>query len=74
VTFEPEQFFARNDQVVVFVLARARPTGSTALMETRIGHLWAMQNGKAARCEAFLEPAAALQAAGLSEQDAHVDS
>ena len=64
---EPEEFFERGDQIVVFVLARLRPTGSSAEVENRIGHLWTMREGKASRLEVFPRREDALEAAGLKE-------
>ena len=67
VVLESQEFFERGDQIVVFVLVRLRPRGSSAVVESRIGHLWTMSDGKALRCESFAVRAEALQAAGLSE-------
>jgi ketosteroid isomerase-like protein len=74
VAVEPEAFFERGDRIVVFVRSRLRPRGSTAVVQNRIGQLWTMRNGKAARCETFPQREKALEAVGLSEQDAHSDS
>ena len=67
VVVEPEEFFERGDQIVVFVRTRLRPTGSSAVVENRIGHLWTMRDGKAARLQVFPRREEALEAAGLSE-------
>jgi ketosteroid isomerase-like protein len=67
VVVEPEEFFERADQIVVFVLTRFRPTGSSAVVENRIGHLWTMREGKAMRLEIFPRREDALEAAGLPE-------
>ena len=64
---EPEEFFERGDQIAVFVLVRLRPTGSSAEVENRIGHLWTMREGKASRLEVFPRREDALEAAGLRE-------
>jgi ketosteroid isomerase-like protein len=64
---EPEEFFERGDQIAVFVLARFRPTGSSAVVENRIGHLWTMREGKASRLEVFPRREDALEADGLAE-------
>ena len=74
VSVEPEAFFEGNGQLVVFFLQRARPLGSTAIVERRAAHLWTMRDGQATRLEIFPERDQALEAAGLSEQDAHADS
>jgi uncharacterized protein len=67
VTYEPEEFFDRGDQVVVFVHFRARPAGTQAVIENRVGHLWTMRNGKVVRCQTFPRREDALKAVGLSE-------
>ena len=67
IVVEPEEFFERDDQIVVFLLARFRPTGSSAVVENRIGHLWTMREGKLARLAIYPRREEALEAAGLSE-------
>src|SRR6266540_3184333 len=62
---EPEEFFVRGDQIVVFVRTRLRPTGSSAVVENRIGHLWTMREGKATRLQVFPRREDALEAAGF---------
>jgi ketosteroid isomerase-like protein len=65
VVAEPQEFFERGDLIVVFVLVRSRPMGSSAVVENRIGHLWTMRDGKVVRFEIFPEREKALEAAGL---------
>ena len=67
VVIEPEEFYERDDQIVVFLVARFRPAGSSAFVENRIGHLWTMREGKFARLAVFPRREDALEAAGLSE-------
>jgi ketosteroid isomerase-like protein len=64
VTLRPEEFFERDDRIVVFLLVHARHKGSDAVIETRIGALWTMQDGKPVRCEMFAQREKALKAAG----------
>ena len=71
---EPEAFFEVGDRIVVFVRALARGKGSGVGVELRPAHVWTMRAGKAARLEVFPERQNALEAVGLSEQDAHADS
>jgi uncharacterized protein len=73
VVAEPQQFFDCGDRIVVFVLVRSRPRGSSAVVENRIGHLWTMRDGKVVRFEIFPEREKALEAAGLSEQGVPAD-
>jgi ketosteroid isomerase-like protein len=72
LSVEPEAFFEAEDQIVVFFLQRARPSGSTAFVERRAAHLWSMRHGKATRLEIFPRREQALEAAGLSD-DARAD-
>ncbi len=67
VMIEPEEWFDHGDRIVVFLRIRARPRGSDAVAENRVGHLWTMRDGKAIRCETFPRREDALEAAGLSE-------
>jgi ketosteroid isomerase-like protein len=69
VVTEPQEFFERGDRILVLVLVRSRPRGSSAVVENRIAHLWTMRDGKAVRFQIFPERARALEAVGLSEQD-----
>jgi ketosteroid isomerase-like protein len=71
---EPEEFFEAGDRIVVFVRTPARGKGSGVEVEFRPAHVWTMRAGKAVRLEVFPERQNALEAVGLSEQDAHVES
>jgi ketosteroid isomerase-like protein len=64
---DPEEFFERGDQVVVFVKTRARPKGSDAEIEIRTGCLWTLRDGRVLSMRFFPKPAEALKAVGLSE-------
>jgi ketosteroid isomerase-like protein len=66
-TIDPEEFFDRGEQVVVFVKTRLRPKDSSTELEIRNGHLWTIRDGKAERLELFPEPEKALEAAGLRD-------
>jgi ketosteroid isomerase-like protein len=67
IVVEPEELYERGDQIVVFLLVRLRPTGSSAFVENRIGHLWTMREGRFVRLAIFPRREDALEAAGLSE-------
>jgi ketosteroid isomerase-like protein len=71
---EPERFFAMGDQIVVFVRIRGRGKGSGVETETRPAHIGTVRAGKVVRVVIYPERARALEAVGLSEQDAHADS
>lgn len=72
VSVEPEEFFERDDQIVVFFLQRLRLAGSTAYLERRAAHLWTMRDGKPARLEIVPQRKKALEAAGLDANAAGV--
>jgi ketosteroid isomerase-like protein len=65
VMVEPDEWFDHGDRIVVFLRIRARPRGSDAVAENRVGHLWTMRDGKVIRCETFPRREEALEAAGL---------
>lgn len=60
---EPEQFHERGDRIVVFTVMRSRPRGSNATIETRVGNLWVMRDGRPCRLEIYPEPDKAMRAA-----------
>jgi ketosteroid isomerase-like protein len=72
----PERFIdAGDDRVLVFSREGGRGKGSGAQVETHLtAHLWTMKDGKAVRMQSYWERADALEAVGLSEQDAHADT
>ena len=71
---ELEKVFTAADQVVAFVKIRRRLRGSSSEVEIRIGELYTLREGKLVRGQAFAEREKALEAVGLSEQDAYADS
>ncbi len=71
---EPEEFFEADDRIVVFVRTPARGKGSGVEVVFRPAHLWTMRAGRAVRLEIFPERMEALEAVGLSEQDAQAGS
>jgi ketosteroid isomerase-like protein len=71
---EAEAFESVGDQVAVVVRYRTRGRGSGVDVEGRESALWTFRDGKVVRYEWFHEPTDALEAVGLSEQDAHADS
>jgi ketosteroid isomerase-like protein len=65
---------AGGDDVVVIATIHGRGRGSGLETQWRQGYIWTIRGGKAIRFRWFSEPHAALEAAGLSEQDVHADS
>ena len=75
LSWEVEKLFEVPDgRVVVFVRARARGRGSGVKTDNRIAHLWTFRDDRAVRMVVFEEQSEALEAVGLSDQDAHADS
>jgi ketosteroid isomerase-like protein len=72
---EVEQIIdAGEGRVLTLAVEHGRGRGSGAEVQAaKTAHLWTMQNGKAVRLDLFLDRKSALEAVGLSEQDAHAD-
>ena len=72
--FEAESFRDLGDHVLVSGWVRL--TGKSSGVQTRDPYvqLWSFRGGKPSRMEVFRTPEEALEAVGLSEQDAHADS
>jgi ketosteroid isomerase-like protein len=64
---DPEKFFESADQVVVFLVHRARPQGSSAEITIKIGAVWTLRDGKVLTIETYPQREKALEAVGLSE-------
>jgi ketosteroid isomerase-like protein len=74
VRFEIERYIDAGDDVVVIAKQFGRGSTSGVETETRMGYVWTVAEGKAIRFRWFSDAAEALEAVGLSEQDAHADS
>jgi ketosteroid isomerase-like protein len=70
----PERFIESGDDVVVIVCDRAYLKGSSAPVTRRYAHVFTFRDDRVIRSRIYSDPAAALEAVGLSEQDAHADS
>jgi len=72
----PERFIdARDDRVLVFSREGGRGKGSGAEVQTHLtAHLWTLKDGKAVRMQSYWERSDALEAVGLSEQDARAEA
>ena len=64
---EPEQILDVGDQVVALLKVQGRPSGSSAEINVRVGHLWTVRDGNAVSLRSFPKRRDALEAAGLSE-------
>jgi ketosteroid isomerase-like protein len=63
LTIEPLEFHERGELIAVPVRQRARGEGSGVEVEIRIGHLWAVRDGRIARLDVFAARDDALRAA-----------
>ena len=59
-----------GDKVVAIVRQRGRSKSSGLNVDMAFGQVFTIRDGKLARMEMYADPAEALQAVGLSEQDA----
>ena len=69
-----EEAVEKGDQVMAFVHVRGRGQESGVELDVRTAHLWTFRSGRAVRSEVYADRRKALEAVGLSEQDAHADS
>jgi ketosteroid isomerase-like protein len=64
---EPEEFIDAGDNVVVLLHEYRRGRGSGIELETDTAVIFAVRDGRVVRIQAYMDRAAALEAAGLSE-------
>lgn len=64
---EPEMLIDAGDRVIVIETRRGRGKGSGVVVEQRSGVIWTIRDGRVVRLETDLDPAEALEAAGLSD-------
>jgi ketosteroid isomerase-like protein len=65
---------AGGEHVISVVTRRGRGLASGVEVETRRGGVWTIRDGKVVRTVWFPSVEEALEAVGLSQQDAHADS
>ena len=63
-----------GDHVFNGVAINGRGRGSGVEVAMEFWQVWLVRGDRAARCEEYLTRSEALEAVGLSEQDAHADS
>jgi ketosteroid isomerase-like protein len=63
-----------GDQIILPTRERGRGKGSGVTLERQTFGVWTIRDGKAARIRFYSTLGEALEAVGLSEQDAHADS
>jgi ketosteroid isomerase-like protein len=75
VGWQIEELIDAGDKVLAFVRTDGRGKMSGVEVQARVWNVWTFRNGKPAELTYFGEDrAAALEAVGLSEQDAHAGS
>ena len=70
VRFEIERYIDAGEDVVVIAKQFGRGSSSGVETQSRMGYVWTVAEGKAIRFRWFNDVAEALQAVGMSEQDA----
>ena len=72
---EDAKIFEVDDEHLVSVFRMVgRGKASGAPVEQRVGVTYVFRDGKISQMRSYLDPTEALEAVGLSEQDAHADS
>jgi ketosteroid isomerase-like protein len=71
---DPLELIEAGEHVVAWCRLRGRGRDSGAWVELSEAHVWKFHEGQAVEVHEFRTRAAALEAVGLSEQDAHADS
>jgi ketosteroid isomerase-like protein len=74
VSVRHEKLLEAGDRVLALSTLRATVEGSDVPVELPIGSVYSFRDGKVTRFAAYYERREALEAVGLSEQDAHADS
>jgi ketosteroid isomerase-like protein len=67
MSYELDDLRESGEHVVALVGIRARPKGTTAQIENRVGHVWTLRDGEVISIHTFPKREQALEAAGLSE-------
>ena len=70
----PIRLIDGGDQVVATVEARAYGKHSGVEVKATIAHVWTLRGGRIVALQPYMDPTQALEAAGLSAQDARADS
>jgi ketosteroid isomerase-like protein len=65
--FEPERYLDAGSAVVVLARLIAEGGSSGIHLEREVAHVWTLDNGRATNIRVYLDPAEALEAAGLRE-------
>ena len=75
IDWRPQRVIDLGDErYLVLLLPKGTGAGSGVVLETEVAHLIQQRDGKTIRLDTFVGWTEALEAVGLSEQDAHADS
>jgi ketosteroid isomerase-like protein len=74
LTNEWSEFRDLGDRILVFGHVRARGRGSGMTLDSPMGWVFTVRGGKVTAAQGFLSRGEALEAVGLSEQEADADS
>jgi ketosteroid isomerase-like protein len=74
LTIELEQIVGGGDRLVSILRGRSRARYTDIEFETPYAYVWTFRDGRVIHFRSYLDPEEALQAAGLSEQDARADT
>jgi ketosteroid isomerase-like protein len=66
-SYEVDELREGGEQIVALLTLRARPEGTTAEIQNRVGHVWTLRGGKVVSVHTFPKREQAFEAAGLSE-------
>ena len=68
--FEVEEYIDAGERVVVILSQRGRSKATGIPVDMRFAQVWTLRDGRAIRMQMYANPEEALEAVGLSEQDA----
>jgi ketosteroid isomerase-like protein len=71
---EPQDYIDAGERVVVILNQRGRSKATGIPVEMRFAQVWTLRDGVASRMQLYASVEEALEAVGLSEQDAHNNS
>src|SRR5439155_892043 len=74
ISIESERFIDLGERILVFVRFRVKGKGSGVQVDAPLAYLLTLRDGKVTEWGLFGDRRKALEAVGLSEQDAHADS
>ena len=70
----PEDYIDAGERVVVILIQRGRSKATGIPVEMRFAQVWTLRDGQGIRMHLYASVQEALEAVGLSQQDAHADA